>query len=148
MALGGRKLAHGTKLKMGDGASEETFATIPYLFMFGLPSTTRELVPFSDHDTEGFMEFAGARLRDGGTIPLEGHFAPLLPAQAAFLAAVADGLTHNFQIVTYDDEWLCTFGAFVTAHGGTVPSEQGAGKITFTGELKISGAVEYAAVTP
>jgi hypothetical protein len=145
MAIGSRKLAHGTKLKMGDGASEEVFATIPYLFLIGLPSTTRAIVDFSDHDTEDFMEFAGARLRDGGTLGLEGHFAPLLPAQAAFLDAVADGTTHNFQIETFDGEWVCSFAAFVTGHGGSAPSESGAGKITFTGELKVAGDVEYAA---
>lgn len=144
MALGSRKLAQGTKLKMESLVTPGSFATIAYLDDIGFPNQTRAAVDFSDHDTEETMDKAASRLKDGGTVSIAGHFAPLVASQAGLLAAFDDGLTRSFQIWTPDDEWVCSFDGFVSSHGGTAPAESGAGKIKFSGEITVTGNVRYA----
>lgn len=146
-----RLLAHGTKLKMGDGATSETFATVAQLTRIGLPQTTRASVDTSDHDTTGAMTFEPSSLYDGGTVAIEGHIDPTVAthgytAGTGFVAAAQAGTKKNWQIESPDGTWHVTFTGFFSSFGGDAPSESGAGKITFTGELKLTGAPTWAAI--
>lgn len=142
--MGLPKLAHGTKLKMGDGASSEAFATVANTLSIGLPGQTRAAVDVSDNDTEDYMAFLASALADGGTVAVEGHLVLSEATQgvssgSGFVAAMKSGAMKNWQIEGADGTWRVAFAAFATAFGGTAPSESGAGKVTFSGELKVNG---------
>jgi hypothetical protein len=146
-----RKLAHGTKLKLGDGASSETFATVAYLDTISLPSSTRGAVDVSDHDTEDAMEFLAAALFDGGSVGFGGHLDPTAATQGysagtGIIGAFQDGGLHNWQIESPDAVWQVAFAGIITAQGGDANSESGAGKLRITGEIKVSGKPTYEAV--
>jgi hypothetical protein len=146
-----RKLAHGTKLKLGDGASSEQFATVVYLDTISLPSSTRAAVDVSDHDTEDAMEFLAAALMDGGSVSFGGHLDPTSATQGysagtGIIGAMQDGGLHNWQIEDPDGVWHVAFAGIITAQGGDMNSESGSGKQRITGEIKVSGVPTYAAV--
>ena len=147
----GRKLAQGTKLKMGDGAGPEVFATIAFLDTISLPNQTREAVNVSDHDTEDFMEFLGAALADGGEVSFEGHLDPETAshgysAGSGILNAFKVGANKNFEIVSPNGVWKVSFNSVITAVGGNAAAENGSGKLRLSGTLKVSGEPIFAAV--
>jgi hypothetical protein len=146
-----RKLAHGTTLKVGDGASSETFATVAYLDTVGLPSGSRAAVDMSDHDTEDAMAFLPAALMDGGSVLFAGHLDPTAAthgysAGTGVISLFQAGTVRNWQIVSPDGVWRVAFSGFITAQGGDANSESGSGKLRITGEIKVDGVPTYEAV--
>lgn len=147
-----KRLAHGTKLKLGDGASSETFTTVALLDTVSLPSESVASVDVSTHDTEDNMEFVAAALADGGSVSLGGILDPTVATHgytasgAGIMKVFADKATRNWQIESPSGVWRVAFAGFITAKGGDANSGAGAEKLRLTFEIKVDGQPVFEAV--
>lgn len=62
------KIANGTLLKIGDGASPEAFTTVPEVTRLSGPSIRFDLLDVTSHDTVGFFREYIPGLADGDKI--------------------------------------------------------------------------------
>lgn len=70
------KIANGTLLKVGDGASAEAFTTIPEVMRLSGPSIKFDLLDVTSHDSPGFFREFIPGLADGETITASVNWRP------------------------------------------------------------------------
>lgn len=97
------KSSFGTYLKIGDGATSETFATIAEVLDIKGPSMSLETEDVTSHDsTDGWVERIGTLL-DGGEISFEMNWLPANVTQSYTTSGLLLDMTartkRNFQLV-------------------------------------------------
>ncbi len=132
----------GTFLKMGDGATPETFTTIAEVGDIDGPDMSLATEEVTHHgSTNGWDEFVGTIL-SGGEVGFPINFLPSDPTHDASTGLQADmrnRTKRNFQIVYPDPGGNgYQFGALVT---GVKPKAPVKGKLSADIKLKISGPV-------
>jgi len=70
------KIANGTLLKIGDGASPEVFTTIPEVTKLSGPSVKFDLLDVTSHDSTGFFREFIPGLADGDNVQGEINWVP------------------------------------------------------------------------
>jgi hypothetical protein len=134
------KSSFGTFLKLGDGGTSETFATIAEVLDIKGPSLELETEDVTSHDsTDGWAEHIGTIL-NGGEISFEMNWLPANATQSfgsGLLKDLAGRTKRNFQLVVPAATTLTwTFAALVTAFEPDLPVK-GAQKARIT--LLLSG---------
>lgn len=139
------KSSFGTYLKIGDGGTAETFATIAEVLDISGPELTQEVEDVTSHDsTEGWVERIGTLL-DGGAVSFKINFIAAHAthsASAGLLNDLQDRTKRNFQLVipaASSTTW--SFAALVTKASFAFPVK-GAQQADI--ELMISGKVTLA----
>lgn len=131
--------AFGTLLKIGDGGSPESFATIAEVKDISGPSMELATEDVTSHSsTNGWREFI-ATLLDAGEVSFDINFVPTATTHsysAGLLKDYANKTKRNFQIVFSGGSPTWTFSAFVTGFEPSMPVE-GANTASIT--LKITG---------
>ena len=128
--------AHGTLLKIGDGAVSESFTTIAEVTNIGGPGLA---LAATSHSSAGWQEFVGGLL-DGGEVTFSINYVPTHATHNATTGLIADMVNRtlrNFQIVFPNvgaTTW--SFAALVT---GFDPSEPVDEVLTADVTLKLSG---------
>lgn len=98
------KLAAGTKLQLGDGASPEIFANIAEILTLGTGGNTIKTPEVTNMDSPAngagviFEEFIGATA-SGGEVDFTYNFIPSPTGGQQDFRDSFDGLVHNFRIV-------------------------------------------------
>jgi predicted secreted protein len=105
--------ATGTLLKVGDGASEEQFTTIPEMFRIQAPTVKFDMTDVTSHDsTGGFREYIPG-LSDGENATGEFFYVPSNTVHGTVRDANINRTLKNFQIVFPDtDENELLFAAY------------------------------------
>jgi len=109
----------GTLLKLGDGASPETFTTIADVGDIKGPDFSADIEDVTTHSTSGAWREKIATLLSPGKLQLPLHFQPQAVTHsytAGLLKDFANRTKRNFQIVLKDPgttTW--TFAAYVTS---------------------------------
>jgi hypothetical protein len=144
----GAKRAIGTKLKLGNGGSPESFAAVPEITSLSLGGTKVDIIDTTNMDSPAdavtgliFREKLGG-LADGGEVSFSMNFLPTSTAQIAFRAAI-DGLLHNFQIVLPAGAGGGTFSfaGFVSGFDNDFAIDK---QLTASGKITISGPTSFA----
>ena len=130
--------SHGTILGIGNGASPESFTTITERFAIPEIGGKKELIDFSNHDSQNFKEYQVADLADGNELTIECNEIPGDAAQELVRTANENSTVDNWR-VEYRDGTTETFPAIVL-QAGTDPSELD-GRVVFRFVLKIAGAI-------
>ncbi len=133
--------AHGTLLKIGDGATPtEVFTTVAEVTEIGGPSLEMESVDMTSHDSpDGWKEYVGGLL-DGGEVSLSLNYLPAHAthdASTGMLKDMQDRTLRNFQLVfpdTGSTTWA--FSALITGFEPAAPHDD---KLGADVALKISG---------
>jgi predicted secreted protein len=111
--------AFGTLLKIGDGASPESFVTIAELRTISGPSLSAETIDVTTHNTATPFRRHIAGLLDGGDVSFDINFIPTETTHgygAGLLKDMTDRTRRNFQIIFPDTgttTWLLP--AIITA---------------------------------
>lgn len=132
--------AYGTLLKIGDGATPETFATIAEVGDMEIPEIELNTEDATSHDSGGWEESIGTTL-NGGEPSFEINWIPSHPTHddtTGLLYSILHRQRRNFQLVLPDGVNGFAFAALVT---GFKPKQPVAGKLSAEIKLKISGAV-------
>lgn len=114
----GALAAYGVLLKIGNGATSETFTTIAEVRDIEGPSLELEAKEVTSHDSGGWREYIGTLLT-GGEVSFELNFIPTNATQSYSAGLIEDMVNRtkrNFQLVFSDTgatTWL--FTALVTA---------------------------------
>ncbi|MCK9583184.1 MAG: hypothetical protein M0Q46_06210 [Endomicrobiales bacterium] len=104
-----------------------------------------ETIDITSHDSsDGWRDFIGTGIKDGGEVPMEGNFVQDDAGQLALIASLATGATESF-VITFPDTSTWTFSAIVT--GCEVGKADLKDAISFAVTLKITGAPVFAGVT-
>lgn len=129
----------GTFLKMGDGGSPETFATIAEVGDIDGPDESLATEEVTHHgSTGGWDEFVGTIL-SGGEVSFPVNKIPDEATQTALRNAMVNRTKKNFQIVYPDPGGNgFAFAALVIGHKPKAPVK---GKLSADLKLKISGPV-------
>lgn len=132
----------GTKLQRGDGAAPETFAAIANVTNITPPSTSRNDIDVTAHDSaDGWMEFVGG-LKDAGEVSVDINYEP----------AVHDVLLDDYDAddlitwrIVFPDTAATTweFKAFLSGFEPEAPSDD---KLAASLTFKVSGKPTFAAV--
>lgn len=135
--------AHGTLLKLGDGAMSEAFTTIAEVLDINGPNLARGSLDATSHSSGGWKEKV-AGIKDGGQVTFDINWVPGNATHAnstGLLSFFDDGEAHNFQLVENDASTLTwSFAAICTGFTTTKPVD-GIRKGSIT--LDITGAVTY-----
>lgn len=136
----GAKSSFGTYLKIGNGATSETFATIAEVLDIEGPTLELETEDVTSHDsTDGWAEHIGTIL-NGGEVSFEMNWLPANATQsftAGLLKDMVSRTLRNFQLVVPAAASLTwSFAALVTGFEPDLPVK-GAQKASIT--LLISG---------
>jgi hypothetical protein len=133
--------AFGTLLKMGDGATPETFATIAEVTTIGGPTLGMDVIEVTHHESpNGFKEKIGA-LKDGGEVTLDINYQPATATHgysSGLLYAYYNKTRKNFKLVFPDTAvttWILP--ALVTRIQPTAPVN---GKLGASVTLTVCGA--------
>lgn len=135
------KSSFGTYLKIGNGATSETFATIAEVLDIKGPGMSLETEEATSHDsTDGWVEHIGTLL-DGGEISFEVNWLPANVTQSfttsGLLKDMVDRTRRNFQLVVPAASSLTwTIPALVTKFEPDLPVK-GKQKASLT--LKVTG---------
>lgn len=143
----GAKRAIGTKLKIGNGSSPESFADVPEITQLSITGTKVDIIDITNMDSPAsangliFREKLGG-LADGGEVSFTMNYLPTSTAQIAFRTAI-DGLTHNFQIVLPSGAGGGTFSfaGFVSGADNDFAIDK---QLTASGKITISGPTTFA----
>ena len=134
------EFAHGTLLKLGNGGTPETFATIAEVSDLKPPQIHQEALEATSHDsTDGWKEFQGGLL-DAGEVTFQIFYQPTHATHSYSAGMLKDAVNRtkrNFQLVFPDagaTTW--TFAALVTAFNPSAPVD---GLLTADITLKVSG---------
>lgn len=131
--------SHGTLLKMGNGATPETFSTIAEVEDIDGPDMSLNTEDVTHHgSTGGWEEHVGTTL-SGGDVGFAINYVPTAPTQAALVTAMTNREETNFQVV-YPNAGADGFGfaALVTSFKPKAPVK---GKLAADVKLKITGPV-------
>lgn len=96
------KIANGTLLKVGDGASPEVFTTVPEVTRLSGPSMRFDLLDVTSHDTVGFFREYIPGLADGDKIAASINWRPSNTVQKAVRVAAEARTNRNFKVVFPD----------------------------------------------
>ena len=133
----GDKLGFGIQLKVGDGASPETFAKIASLQDLEEPDVVLETVEVTDHDSAGNAREYIAGLIEGGEVAATFNYDPSDTQQTQLKNDRAAGTKRNYQIlVPSSPNVTVAFAAFVTRFKPISPLEE-ANTVEVT--LKVTG---------
>ncbi len=133
-------LAAGASAALTSGAAgTEVFTTIAEITGFSGPQNTQELIDATHlESTDGFREYLPG-LRDGGSITFSGNYLPTNANQLQLSTDLVDGTRRNYRVVWSDaGQTTDEFGGYVV---GFTPSAQLGDKLSFDGEIKITGAI-------
>ncbi len=139
--VSGAIFAHGTLLKIGDGAGTEVFTTIAEVTDIGGPELALEIAEVTSHSSaSGYKEKIGALL-DGGQVAFSINYIPTNATHnntAGLIKDQKDRTLRNFQLV-FSDSGTTTwsFAALVVNFSPTEPID---GALTADVTLEISGA--------
>jgi predicted secreted protein len=132
--------AFGTFLKIGDGATSETFTTIAEVVTITGPSLAMDPLEMTNHDSAGqWEEFIGGTLRSG-EVSFDINYIPTAgthDATTGLLNDLENRTFRNFQLVFSDTggtTW--SFSAFVTGFEPSAPFDD---KLAASVTLKLSG---------
>lgn len=131
--------AHGTALKLGDGASPEVFTEIAEVTNISGPGMSLDTVEVTAHDSTDYTREFIAGLKDYGEVSIEGNFLPAggtHDISTGMLKKYEDRTITNFQLVMVDaapTTW--TFAALVTSFEPSYPYDDKAG---FSATFKIT----------
>jgi len=132
--------AHGTLLKIGDGASTEVFTTIAEVTDIGGPEIALEIAEVTSHSsTNGWKEKIGALL-DAGQVSFSINYIPTNATHNNTAGLIADMVARtlrNFQLI-FPDSGTTTwsFSALVVGFSPTEPID---GALTADVTLEVSG---------
>lgn len=123
----------------GGAAGTEAFTTIAEITGFSGPQNQQELIDATHlESTDGFREYLPG-LRDGGSITFSGNYLPTNANQLQLSTDLIDGTRRNYRVVWSDaGQTTDEFGGYVV---GFTPSAQLGDKLSFDGEIKITGAI-------
>ena len=136
----GALAAYGVLLKIGNGATSETFTTIAEVRDISGPELELEAKEVTSHDSGGWREYIGTLLT-GGEVSFDLNFIPSNATQnysAGLLKDMTDRTKRNFQIIfptTSPTTWA--FTALVTAFKPSAAVED---ELTAEVSLQITGA--------
>jgi Lambda phage tail tube protein, TTP len=131
---------YGTLLKIGDGGSPETFATVVEVTEIAPPEITLNTEDATSHDSNGWTEVIGTLL-DGGEISGKINWRPTNATQdetTGLLYAIMNRVKKNWKVVLPGTVKTFTFAALLTKFKGVAPVD---GKLEAEFTLKISGPV-------
>ncbi len=131
---------YGTLLKMGDGGTPETFATVVEVTEVDPPEITLKTDDATSHDSNGWEEFVGTLL-SGGDVSAKINWQPTNGTHdetTGVLYAVLNRMKKNFKIVLPGTLKTFAFAALVTKFKPTTPVDK---KMAAEITLKISGPV-------
>ncbi len=127
--------AYGTVFKRGDGGGPEVFAAIGNVASVSGPSTSRNTIDVTAHDSpDGWMEFVGG-LKDGGEVSLEVHYDPA--KHDTLVDDYDDDDPRNYQVV-FPDTGSTTW-AFAGVMSGFEVEAPVDDKLAATITFKVSG---------
>lgn len=136
----GALAAYGVLLKVGNGATSETFTTVAEVRDIEGPELQLEAKEVTSHDSGGWREYIGTLL-SGGEVSFDLNFIPSNATQsysAGLIKDMVDRTKRNFQIIfptTSPTTWA--FTALVT---GFKPSSAVEDELTAEVTLQITGA--------
>lgn len=133
--------AKGTLVQVGDGASEETFATIGQVRSVSGPTTKAEIVDITTHSTSGFWREKLAVLIDPGdmSFPINFDSADSTHAFATGLWNFFINLTQKNYLVTFPHSaGTLYFKAYVSSHSFSAPVDN---VLSADISLAINGAI-------
>jgi predicted secreted protein len=132
--------AFGTELKIGDGATSETFTTIAEVVTITGPSLAMDPLEMTNHDSPGqWEEHIGGTLRSG-EVTFDLNYIPADGTHDASTGLLADFLARtvrNFELIFSDTpltKW--SFSAFVTGFEPSAPFDD---KLSASVTLKVTG---------
>jgi predicted secreted protein len=127
----------GTLFKRGDGASNETFATIAEVNSITGPNKTRDTIDVTSLDSTGaYREFI-ASFRDSGEVTLNMNFT--MAGYSDMNDDFESASLVNYQIILPDTgATTFDFAGLVTAINNSVPTDD---KVSMDVTIKISGQV-------
>jgi len=131
---------YGTLLKMGDGATPETFSTIVEVNEINPPEITLKTDDATHHGSGGWEEVI-ATLLSGGEISAKVNWIPTDATHnesTGFYAAMINRTKKNWKVVLPDSTKTFAFAAYVTKSKLGTPLDK---KMTAEITLKITGAV-------
>ena len=127
--------SHGTKLKVGDGADPEVFATIAEVVDITGPGQTLNTEDVTNHDSGGWREVIPTIL-EGGEVTFDvNYFGDA--THTAILTDIKARAFRNFEM-EYPDGSKDEFGGYFTAFSKAAPVE---GILRASVTIAISGAV-------
>ena len=96
------KIANGTLLKIGDGASPEVYTTVPEVMRLSGPSIRFDLLDVTSHDTVGFFREYIPGLADGEKVTAELNWRPSNAVHKGVRVDAYARTNRNFKIVFPD----------------------------------------------
>ncbi len=130
--------AFGTLLKIGDGASSETFTTIAEVTDIGGPELALEIAEVTSHSsTNGWKEKIGALL-DGGQVSFSINYIPTNSTHNNTNGLIADMVARTLRnfTLTFPQATVWSFSALVVGFSPTEPIDNA---LTADITLEISG---------
>lgn len=127
--------AYGTTLARGDRATPtELFTAIANVVGIGPPTVSRDTYDVSAHDGDGWREFVGSALKDGGEVSIDLNYDP---AVHSTLVADLDETTPRNHQITFPDGTIWLVGLLMTEfEQGDAPID---GKLEASVTYKVSG---------
>lgn len=112
------KIANGTLLKMGDGASPEVFTTIPEVVRLSGPQIKFDLLDVTSHDSPGFFREFIAGLADGDVLAGHVNWRPSNTIHKSIRVAQYARTLENFKVVFPDTtDNTVSLSAFIQTWG-------------------------------
>lgn len=134
--------AYGTFLKMGDGATPETFSTVAEVNDLDLPEIKANYEDVTNHDSAGWEESIPTLL-SGGEVGFKVNWLPTHATQnetTGLLYATLNRVKKNWKIVLPNNVKTFSFAAYVSVK----PSAKVKGALEADIKLKITGPVTVA----
>lgn len=131
---------YGTLLKIGDGATPETFTTVVEVIEVTPPQIELKTEDATSHDSSGWEEFIGTLL-SGGEIKAKVNWRATDPTHdetTGLLYTILNRVKKNWKVVLPSTTKTFAFAALLTKFEPETPVD---GKQTASITLKISGAV-------
>lgn len=135
----GALAGYGVLLKVGNGATSETFTTVAEVRDIEGPELELEAKEVTSHDSSGWREFIGTLLT-GGEVSFDLNFIPSNATHGATAGLVKDMLDRtrrNFQLVFPDTE--STTWAFTALVVGFKPSGPVEDELSAEVTLQVTG---------
>ena len=136
----GALAAYGVLLKLGNGATSETFTTIAEVRDIEGPELELETKEVTSHDSGGWREYIGT-LWTGGEVSFDLNFIPTNATQSYTAGLIKDMLARtkrNFQLI-FSDTGSTTW-AFTALVTGFKPSSAVEDELMAEVTLQITGA--------
>ena len=136
------KAAYGTKLKMGDGASPETFTEIPEVGDIKGPKISVKTIDVTTHGSaaSGANEEIIPSTINGGEVGFPLNYVESDPMHMALIAAAQGRIKKNFQKINPENTKTIAFAGYVTEFALSDPvSDKRQADVTIT----VSGGLTF-----